>query len=79
MSTHDFQRPTSALVRWWLGLSWGQIARTLLWVATGVVLLVWWASSGVLLASRLLEYVIQSPDARQEVLAYLARSTSPGR
>lgn len=71
MSTHDSQRPTSPLVRWWLGLSWGQIARTLLLVATGVVLLVWWASSGVLLASRLLEYVIQSPHARQEVLAYL--------
>jgi hypothetical protein len=71
MSTTDLVGRLHPVARWRLGLSLGQVLRTVAWGTATVFLLWWWASAGVYLASDLLEAVVSTPHARQELLAYL--------
>jgi len=57
--------------RWFLGISLGQALRTIAWATATLALLGWWASTGVYVASDVLEAAVSTPRARQELIAYL--------
>lgn len=64
-------RRLQSVARWFLGLSLGQLLRTLAWVAGVLALLAWWATAGVYVASDVLDAALSTPRARHGLLAYL--------
>lgn len=59
------------VARWFLGLSLGQLLRTIAWVAGSLALLAWWATAGVYVASDVLDAALSTPRVRHGLLAYL--------
>lgn len=64
-------RRLQPVARWFLGLSLGQLTRTIAWVAGSLALLAWWTTAGVYVASDVLDAALSTPRVRHGLLAYL--------
>lgn len=64
-------RRLQPVARRFLGLSLGQVLRTIAWAAGSLALLAWWATAGLYVASDVLDAALSTPRARHGLIAYL--------